>query len=186
MYKENIKISMVRSPCYRYTFQPTKLKELVASKIEGNKILNLFAGKTILHPLEVRVDCDTTMPNIHYKMKVEDFLKINKETWNTIIYDPPWNARKAREKYYGQYIGRHIKPSDKIEKVRYIGVFTKLKNNIVEILKLNGIIISAGYEIDNFGKGRGMELERVIVVNPSGDIKPFFITVERKINNVFF
>jgi len=170
MYKENIKISMVRSPCYRYTFQPTKLKELVASKIEGNKILNLFAGKTILHPLEVRVDCDATMPNIHYKMKVEDFLKINKETWNTIIYDPPWNARKAREKYAG----------------RYIGVFTKLKNNIVEILKLNGIIISAGYEIDNFGKGRGMELERVIVVNPSGDIKPFFITVERKVNNVFF
>ena len=170
MNEENIKISMIRCSCYRYTFQPEKLRQLVKSKIEGNKILNLFAGKTILDEREVRVDCDNTMPKLTYNMKAEEFLQINKDSYDTIIYDPPWNARKSKEKYQGHYIGK----------------FTKLKDDIVDILNMGGIIISASYEIDNFGIKRGMKLEEVIVVNAGGEIRPFFITIERKIKNIIF
>ena len=82
----------------------------------------------------------------------------------TFIFDPPWNARKAREKYEGRYIGK----------------FTKLKEDIVKLLNPRGKIISAGYKISYFGKKRGFNLEKVLVVNPGGDINPFFIVVERK------
>ena len=159
-----MKISMIRAQCNRYTFQPQAIHDFVASKIEGTKILNLFAGKTILNSNEIRVDNDPTLSNIHFRMDVKKFLNTHNELWNTIIYDPPWNERKAKEKYDGRWIGK----------------FTKLKDRIVEILKLNGIIISAGYEIDNFGKQRGMQLEEIAIINPSGEFRPFFITIERK------
>ena len=132
------------------------------------KVLNLFAGKNVVNEGEYRVDLDNSMPLINYRGDATDFLNITIKQnyfYDTIIYDPPWNERKSKE-FYNE---------------RYIGKFTKLKDYIVKILNVNGIIISVGYEIDNFSRKRGMKLESVFVVNPSGEIRPFFITIERKL-----
>lgn len=164
-----LSISLIRANCFAYTFGDPKLMKIVKSMVEGPRILNLFAGKNTVHRLEVRVDSDPEMPNLHFTGTAKKFLNMMKRKlviFNTIIYDPPWNERKSKE-FYG---GRHI------------GKFTRLKDDIVSVLDASGIIISAGYEIDNFGKGRGMKLEEVLVVNPSGEIRPFFITVERKVD----
>lgn len=99
-------------------------------------------------------------------MSAEKFIQFALEddiTFDTIIFDPPWNARKAREKYEGRYIGK----------------FTKLKEDIVKLLNPGGKIISAGYKISYFGKKRGFTLDKVLVVNSGGDINPFFISVEK-------
>ena len=160
-------IELMNSQCHRYTFQPKKIRTWVVNEICGHT-LNLFAGKTILREGNVRIDKDPDMPDLTFVMDSEDFLKMAlKEEFakfDTIIFDPPWNARKAREKYEGRYIGK----------------FTKLKEDIVKLLNPRGKIISAGYKISYFGKKRGFNLEKVLVVNPGGDINPFFIVVERK------
>ena len=156
----------MRASCHHYTFDDLKIRKLVISKIEG-KLLNLFAGKNRLCISEVRVDNDPDLQDIDYRMDVGEFLSRNHLKFDTIIYDPPWNERKSKEFYNGRYIGR----------------FTKLKDNIVNTLNHNGKIISIGYEIDNFGSKRGMLLEEVVVINPSGEIRPFFITIERKIRS---
>jgi hypothetical protein len=86
--------------------------------------------------------------------------------FSTIIWDPPWNERKAKEFYKGHKIG----------------IFTKLKDDVVLLLMKGGIIISLGYEITNFGKKRNMQLEKVFMIDPKGEIRPYFISIERQIN----
>ena len=159
-------IELLHSMCHRYTFKPTKIKAWVVDKLEG-KTLNLFAGETILTDKTIRVDMDPKMPRLNFCIRAEEYLELaieHNHKYDTIIVDPPWNERKAREYYEGRYIGK----------------FTKLRDPIVKLLNPGGIIISAGYKIVYFGKKRGFTLERVLVVNASGDINPFFISIERK------
>ena len=154
----------VEDNCFAFTFKAKKVKKLVEDNCKG-KILNLFAGKNRLAVSETRVDIsDEFHPDYH--LGAENFLSFaldNCMKFDTIIYDPPWNDRKSKEFYNGKYIGK----------------FTKLKKDIVSILNDKGIIISAGYEISNFGKGRKMKVKKVYVINPFGEIRPYFISIEQ-------
>lgn len=155
----------IEANCFKWTFQDKKVKKAVESVCEGT-VLNLCAGKTRLNVNEVRVDISNEFKPDH-NMSAGEFLKDaikNGWTFKTIIYDPPWNDRKAKEFYNGKKIGK----------------FTRLKDQIVSILDINGKIVSVGYEITNFGLKRDMRLEKFFVINPKGEIRPFFISVERK------
>lgn len=144
-----------------------KVKSIVQRRLTG-KVLNLFAGKNKLDYKDIIYVDSSSEFDPDYNMNAKDYLlMVKKETFDTIIYDPPWNERKSKELYNG----------------RYIGQFTKMKNNIISILKARGKVISLGYEISNFGKIRGMQLEELVVVNPFGEIRPYFISIERKIQN---
>lgn len=166
--------------CFHWTFEAEKVKRAVEENCarEG-KVLNLFAGKVHLNVDEVRVDIDNEFcPN--FNCSAEYFIELakkNKQTYPTIIYDPPWNARKSKEFYKGK--------GTKNNKSK-IGIFTKLKDDIVLLLSRGGNIISLGYEITNFGRGRNMKLEKIYVVNPKGEIRPYFVSVERQINPRLF
>ena len=153
-----------------YTFQDPKVRQFVESRLTG-RVLNLFAGKTILdYPGEkIRVDLDTEMPQLNFVGCASNYLINTKLTFDTIIYDPPWNERKSKEKYEGRMIGK----------------YTRHKDLIVSKLNTNGQIISAGYEISNFGEIRGMGLTDILICNPFGEFRPFFVTVEKKRNANF-
>ncbi len=155
------KVTLINATCHRYTFQSKKVLEYVQSHTIG-RTLNLFAGKTIIKKGEYRVDTDTSMPLIDSHEGAENFLTYNTELFDTIIFDPPWNARKAREKYEGRFYGK----------------YQRMKEDIVNTLKPGGRVISAGYKISYFGKKRGFTQENLLVVNPGGDINPFFVSVE--------
>ena len=158
-------VDYAEANCYKWTFDAKKVLFYVQENCKGD-ILNLFAGKNRVNTNETRVDSsDKFHPQYH--MCASKFLQIaleNNYQYDTIIYDPPWNERKSKEFYNGHYIGK----------------FTKLKNDIVSILNKDGIIISAGYAITNFGETRGMRLVKFLVVNPKGEIMPYFISIEKK------
>lgn len=158
-----MKLEYMKANCYKYTFDDPKIMKWVADRCEGD-VLNLFAGCNIVKSGETRVDIDFSMPKINFHCGAEYYLDTYNSIFNTIIYDPPWNERKAKELYQGNYIGR----------------FTKMKSKIVEKLSYNGKIISVGYEITNFGEKRGMKLEELLIINPHGEIRPFFISIERR------
>lgn len=164
--KNNPDLFYIEDGCYSWTFEAKKVKKLVEDNCKG-KILNLFAGKTHLDIQETRVDISEEFNPLH-NQSAEDFLYsalLCDWKYDTIIYDPPWNERKSKEFYNGKYIGK----------------FTKLKDDIVKILNRNGIIISIGYEISNFGKKRNMEVKKVYVINPFGEIRPYFVSIEQKL-----
>ena len=170
----NPKLHYIEDGCYKYTFDAKKVKKFVEDHCRGD-VLNLFAGKNRLNVThidnqgrlfndELRVDLSLEF-NPDFPMSAQKFLELaieNNLTFDTIIYDPPWNLRKNKEFYAGRYIGK----------------FTKLKNNIVKLLREDGRIISIGYEISNFGKGRNLQVSKLATINSFGEIRPYFVSIE--------
>lgn len=148
---------------FKYTFDAAKVKLAVEQETtNASCVLNLFAGKNRLRCNEFRVDLsDEFSPDFHGD--AFDFLQDDERLWDVIVYDPPFNERKAKEFYEGRRVGK----------------YTKMKDVIVSRLKPGGKIIGMGHEISNFGKGRGFTIETLYVVNPFGEIRPYFISVER-------
>jgi len=95
-----IEFHYINQPPKRYTFEQPKLKRLVESYCKP-VVLNLFAGKVRLDVDEVRVDLDvSTQPD--FNADAFDFVSgWEGSKFQTVILDPPYNLRKAREKYQG-------------------------------------------------------------------------------------
>jgi len=151
-------------PPKRWTFEQPKLKQWVESWCGGN-ILNLFAGKIRLNVPETRVDISGEFKP-DYISDAYDFVNMAidiKLKFNTIILDPPYNLRKAREKYNGKYIGS----------------FTKIKNLLPQILEPGGRVITLGYDTVGMSKSRGFEKIAICVVCHNGDHNDTLCVVER-------
>jgi len=160
-----MEFTYLTQPPKRYTFEMPQLRKWVEKQCKG-KVLNLFAGRTLLKVDEVRVDMDKEMP-ADYHTDAESFLNwaIEKEMkFDTIILDPPYNMRKSREKYGG----------------RYIGSFTKLKKLIPHILNPAGLVITLGYDSVGMSKSRGFDKVAVCLVCHNGDHQDTICLVEKK------
>jgi len=155
-------------PPRRYTFQQPQLKKWIEDNCKGI-VLNLFAGITKLNIDEVRVDIDKTALADYY-MDAFDFVNLaieQKVKYDTIILDPPYNIRKAREKYNGKYIGS----------------FTKIKNLLPKILNNDGIIITLGYDTVGMSKSRGFKKVGICLICHGGDHNDTICLKEVKITN---
>ena len=86
-------------------------------------------------------------------------------TFDTIILDPPWNIRKAREKYGGRYVGK----------------YKVLKQNILKIMKPDARVISCGFDSTGMSKKRGFIKTKILLVNHGGDHNDSIILVEDRI-----
>ena len=152
-------------PPRKYTFEQPKLRQWVEKWCKG-KVLNLFAGKTKLSVDEYRVDINKEMLADWYG-DAYDFVKNTEMKFDTIVLDPPYNLRKAREKYGG----------------RYIGSFTKIKNELSGLLNGGGRIITLGYNSVGMSKSRGFSKIAICLVCHSGDHQDTIVLVEKKIQS---
>lgn len=73
--------------------------------------------------------------------------------------------RKAREKYKGKYIGS----------------FTKIKNELPKILNDDGFVITLGYDSVGMSKSRGFEKLSVCLICHNGDHNDTICIKERKV-----
>ena len=141
----------LRQPPKRWTFEQPKLREWVENWCDG-RVLNLFAGKTRLSIDELRVDIDPSV-NPDISMDAFEFVSTTEERFNTVILDPPYNIRKAREKYGGRWIGK----------------LTKIKNILPRVLQDGGKVISLGYDSTGMSRSRGFEKIAICLICHSGD-----------------
>jgi len=158
-----IDFTYLYQPPNRWTFKQPKLKEWVESWCKG-KVLNLFAGKTKLDVDEYRVDLSNEFEpdfcgDSYY------FLSETKKKFNTIILDPPYSIRKAKEKYNG----------------RYIGNYKKIKNLISQIVKQDTRIISLANDSVGMSKSRGFRKIALCLVCHSGEHNDTIGVVEERI-----
>lgn len=157
-----IDFTYLMQPPKRYTFEQPKLKEWCELWCKG-KVLNLFAGITRLNVDEFRVDCNKSMIADWYGDAFE-FVATTNLRFDTVILDPPYNLRKAREKYGG----------------RYIGSFTKIKNEIHRVLNLGGRTIIFGYDSVGMSQSRGFTKVAICLVCHSGDHNDTICLVEEQ------
>jgi len=150
----------------KWTFEQQQLKQWVESFCYG-RILNLFAGKVKLAVPEIRVDInDEFKPD--FCMDAHEFVKQTigtKQKFETIIFDPPYNLRKAREKYYGNYLGK----------------LRRLKTDLLNIIPLRGRIISLGYDSVGMSAYRGFKKIAICLVCHGGDHNDTIGLVEERI-----
>ena len=155
----------IKCPLNRYTFKVSTIKHLVEENVEG-KVLNLFAGKTILNCDEIRNDLDNEM-NAEYHMDALAFIKQfaipGRLYFDTVLLDPPYSYRKSMEMYNG----------------KVTSPFNALKDAIPLVLNKGGIVITFGYHSIVMGKGRGFDLEKAFLLSHGGAIHDTIISVER-------
>ena len=167
-----IEFTYLKQPPRKYTFEMGKLKSWTIQNCNG-KVLNLFAGKTLLKGVdEVRIDLNKDVPADYY-MDAFAFVLMAKEQgmmFDTVIFDPPYNLRKSREKYFGVYTSE----------------LRKIKTELPNIIKEGGTIICYGYDTTGMGKQRGFELIKICIVNHSGDHNDTLCTIEKKIQSGLF
>lgn len=157
-----INFTYLLQPPKKYTFEQPKLKQWTESWCNG-LVLNLFAGKVLLDVNEVRNDIDPNMPaDDHLDAFTYLGSCIGVCKFDTIILDPPYNIRKAREKYNGRYIGK----------------LTKIKNILPKILNDNGRVISLGYDSVGMAKCRGFKKIALCLVCHGGDHNDTICLVE--------
>jgi len=151
----------------KWTFQMKKVKRYIEKESFGF-CLNLFAGKTKLRIKEIRVDSsnefqpDYNMDSLEFIKKWE---KEKKPLFDTIILDPPYNLRKANEKYKGHFTNNWI------ETLKIVG----------RILKPNGKIITLGFNSVGLSKSKGFEKEAICLICHGGAQNDTIIVIEKKI-----
>ena len=151
-----------RCPLHRYTFSVRTIRNWVEKTCEG-RVLNLFAGRTLLNVDETRNDADTEMP-ADYHLDALAFLRgWTGEKFNTILLDPPYAFRKSMELYKG-----HV-----------CSPFRQLKDEIPACLQPGGLVITFGYHSVVMGNTRNFKLERLALFSHGGAIHDTIASVER-------
>jgi hypothetical protein len=154
----------LKTPLNKYTFKSKKIREWVEENCEG-KVLNLFAGVTLLDVDEVRNDLRDTMTADYNMDALEFVVKWKGDKFDTVLLDPPYAYRKSMELYDGAVSSP----------------FNALKNAIPSILNDNGIVITFGYHSNVMGRGRGFEQEHICLMSHGGAIHDTIAVIERKV-----
>lgn len=150
-------------PPRKWTFEQPKLKEWVESWCRGN-VLNLFAGKTRLNINEFRVDISNEFEP-DFVGDAYSFVLNTTQKFDTVILDPPYNIRKAKEKYNGKYVGN----------------YKRIKDKLLRVLKQNSRIISLTNDSVGMSKSRGFRKIAICLICHSGEHNDTIGVVEEKI-----
>jgi hypothetical protein len=162
--EQEVKFDYIKCPLHRYTFKIKNIREWTENNCEG-RTLNLFAGRTKLNIDEVRNDLDTEAL-ADYRMDAVEFLRTWKgEKFDTVLLDPPYAFRKSMEMYKG------IKCSP----------FKQMKDEIKNVLKDGGKVITFGYHSNTMGANRGFKVEKIGLFSHGGAIHDTIASVERHI-----
>lgn len=160
-----VQFEHIRCPLHRYTFSVRPIRQWVERHCEG-KVLNLFAGQTLLAVDELRNDLDPDMPADFHLDALAFVRGWRGDRFNTILLDPPYAFRKSMELYRG-----HV-----------CSPFRQLKDEIPHILAPNGLVITFGYHSVVMGTQRGFITERIALFSHGGAIHDTIAVLERRRN----
>lgn len=163
---DEVEFEYIESPPNKWTFKPKKIRTFLERELEG-KVLNLFAGETKLRHRDeiVRNDINENIEaDYHFDaLKIDE--EFDKETFDTVILDPPYNVRKAREKYDGTYQGK----------------FRAIKEKVSKLVRVSGKVLTFGYDSTGMSGSRGFKKVKIYLINHKGDHNDTICLVERRI-----
>ena len=171
-----MRIERIWSMPNKNTFDIKPIKELLKEEVAGGLWIDPFANKNKVASItnDLNPECDT---NFH--LDALDFLKLFKDQEvDGILYDPPYSVRQVSECYkkYGIEVTQETTRSD---------WWTKHKVEISRILKLDGKVITFGWNSGGIGKTNGFDIQRILLVPHGGIHNDTICTVEKKIKIVY-
>lgn len=157
------------SPVYLtpWTFEVPQIRDEINEHLSG-RILNACAGKTRVEhdgPV-VRNDIDPARDaDLHVDVRDID-RAVEPESFDTVLFDPPYDADNADKHYNGHHIGRPWEPRDALEAVTAPG----------------GVVVGFGWNSDGFDGYDGWRRERTVYFRtPNMNGADVCMTVDRKV-----
>ena len=157
----------------RWTFTIKPIAELLARYVgDGRGWIDPFAG--MYSPAEFTNDID---PNRKAQSHLEasGFARGLTGNFKGILLDPPYSLEQCKRVY--ENVGRKFTMRDG----QICGRWTELKDILSRKLQTGGYSISFGWNSEGFGKGRGFELEEILLVAHGSGHNDTIVTVEQKV-----
>lgn len=163
------------------TFLIKPIKDLLIEECKAGFWLDAFANnntiKTIIPSLLVVTNDLNDEFKTDFNFDALDFLKFFKnKSIDGILYDPPFSVRQVSECY--KKVGKKV-TSD----ITRADFYTKLKNEITRIIKINGKVLSFGWNSGGIGKTNGFTIEKILLVAHGGIHNDTIVTIEKRIDN---
>jgi len=173
------------------TFKIKPIKELILRNIEeyleekqGEQItiVDPFANEASLReylPSNVKYitnDLDTQY-DTDFHLEATDFLKrLEDKTVDIVLYDPPYSPRQTSEVYRKHGLSVNMETTQ-------ASYWAKQKKEIQRITKLEGRVITFGWNSGGIGKVNGFDIIEVLLVAHGGWHNDTICTVDKKIKN---
>lgn len=153
------------------TFSIKPIKELILDELTDGIWIDPFANSnklaTITNDLNAEYDTD-------YHMDALDFLKLFPDnSIDGILYDPPYSPRQVSECYNN--VGLSVTWD-----TTKSSFWSNHKREISRILKLNGKVITFGWNSGGIGASNGFSIKRILLVPHGGWHNDTICTVEIK------
>jgi hypothetical protein len=153
-----------------YTFKIKVVDALLKEEMSGGNWCDPFSG--MYSPAQVTNDLNPKARAI-FHMDALEFLKSQPSAhYDGVLYDPPYSQRQVKECYdnigINHWDGRMTFWSD-------------TKYECARIVKPGGKAICFGWNSMGFGKGRGFEMKRIMLVAHGGSRNDTICTVESNI-----
>jgi hypothetical protein len=156
------------------TFKIKPIKDLLTQEIVSGILLDPFARNSDLSNLMVKVITNDLNPDCKtdYHMEATEFLKQFPDNYaDGVLFDPPYSTSQIKECYNGigikEFNGR-------------IDFYSKAKDEIARVCKPSGKVICFGWSSMGMGKGRGFEMQKILLVPHGGTKNDTICTVEKK------
>ena len=157
----------------KWTFTIKPIAELLACYVgDGKGWIDPFAGEN--SPAEFTNDIDPLRNAIEH-LEASNFARGLSGIVRGILFDPSYSLEQCKRVY--ENVGRKFTMRDG----QICGRWTELKDILSRKLLLGGLAISFGWNSEGFGKGRGFQLEEILLVPHGSGHNDTIVTVERKI-----
>jgi len=167
-----MKIQRIWAMPSRWTFEVKPIKELLERYEVGIGWIDPFCGR--FSPAEFKNDLNPSNENAEFHLEAYDFLMLKQWPIQGALFDPPYSLVQVSKSY--AEIGLKFKGKE-----NPTGGFPKVRKRLSQLLPIDGISISFGWNSAGLGKVNGMEIVEILLVAHRGNRNDTIVTVERKI-----
>lgn len=143
---------------HKNTFSIKPIKELIF-KYKNGLTIDPFANVNTI--ADITNDIDERFNTTHH-MDALDFLQtFDNQSIDTVLFDPPYSPRQVSEVYkkLGQSVNMQTTQSS---------FWGNLKKEIGRITRVNGIVITCGWNTGGIGMKHGFKIEEILLVPHGG------------------
>lgn len=163
----------------KQTFKIKPIKELIERYVsDGKGWVDPFCGKS--EYCEFQNDLNPS--NSFRQMEAMEFVKTIKEnSVSGYLIDPPYSLNQLKTLYDNYTEGKGlycVRPDSMI-------YWSRFKDLVASQIKMNGIVISFGWNSMGLGISRGFEQIEILLVPHGGSRNDTIVVVEKKISSEF-
>jgi hypothetical protein len=153
----------------RHTFKMRTVGSLLREEMRG-----LWADPLcgVYSPAQLRNDADLALQADSHLDGLDFLRSLSTESVDGVLFDPPYSTEQALRKYKPKHNGT-------AGRAEY---WARCKDEIARVVRKGGKAICFGWDSTGIGKGRGFELQRVLLLCHGACHNDTIITVEARPN----